>query len=83
MDRSDDGNRSDDPTGGRGLLELFDNEQVEKTSSPKSEEPVSSETEAATNEWQMPFQDRKKEGSTGSTLPAGKSVPARSPTTIV
>ena len=30
VDRGDDGNRNHDQTGGRGLLELFDNEPVEK-----------------------------------------------------
>ena len=74
VDRSDDGNRSNDQTRGRGLLELFDNEQVEKTPSPKPEEPVSSRKEAATDERQKPIQDRKGQNDTGSTLPVSKPV---------
>lgn len=77
VDRSDDGNRSYDPTRGRGLLELFANEQVEKTSSPKPEEPVSSEKKEATDKRQKPIQDRKGQNDTGSTLPVSKSVPPK------
>ena len=77
VDRSDDGNRSNDPTRGRGLLELFANEQVEKTPSPNPEEPVSSRKEAATDERQKPIQDLRGQNDTGSTLPASKSVPPK------
>lgn len=77
VDRSDDGNRSYDPTRGRGLLELFDNEQVEKTSSPKPEEPVSSGKKEATDKRQKPIQDLKGQNDTGSTLPVSKSVPPK------
>ena len=75
VDRSNDGNRSYDQTGGRGLLELFDNEQVEKTSSPNPKERHSSEREeSSVNERQKPIQDRKREDDTGSALPVGEAL---------
>lgn len=75
VDRSNDGNRSYDQTGGRGLLELFDNEQVEKTSSPNPKERHSSgREESSVNERQKPIQDRKREDDTGSALPVGEAL---------